>query len=450
MKVKLLSSFGLTFLSSGIFFAFNFFIAKFLGANIYGEITYYISFVQIIGLLVSLNYAALYMGNKITKDDPNTFSLFFSLETILFIVISIPAYIIIDTYIKDSTITLLVLSIAYLLTISVLIGLEYNAKKEVVYSIIYASLMPRVLMVGLFLCMIVLGDMTAQSYLYIYLISLGIVVGYFLIQYRPVLYIKSRIFQRAWKFYLLGIIGQSTTYIAQIYQKEYGDYMELASLAIGMLLISGLSLVGGVLVKFVLPQIHQAWKDKNIQRIEHIYQTHTFVSNMINLPILIFLLFYISSISAYMGNGYINLPIILYILSIGYLFDILTGITGTLLRSTEYEHLEIYNEIFRFITAIWLIILLKDVDNGVVIAVSISAVVYNIVKYFQLYRLFKILPMVKESLFKLLTSLLVLICVLYIVTSYSDMIFLGFLILAIYFYKIYYILKSTIDFRIYQ
>jgi O-antigen/teichoic acid export membrane protein len=450
MKTKLLGSFGYTIIASGLFFVFNLFLAKYLGAKDYGKITYYLSFIQIVALLISFNYAALYMGSKITRGDKETFSLFVSIETLLFIVISLPAFFIINRYIFDSEIAILILVCAYFLTMVSIVGLEYNANKKVSQSILYSLLIPRVLLIVLFLLLVVAGMATPKNYLYIYLLSTALVFGYFVFYFNFKLYIKKEIFYRAWKFYLLGVIGSSFNYIAQIYQKEYGSYLELASLAIAMLFISGLSLVGSVLNKFALPKIHEAWKVRNIKQLDDIYQTHTFLSSMINIPIFIFLVIFIEPISQYMGEGYASLKVIFYILSVGYMVDLFTGITGTILRATEHEHLEIYNEIFRFVVGIGLIFILFHQPFGIVYAISISMVVYNVAKFIQVYRLFKLLPFDINAFKDLVLYLSIFGILLLSIKFLANSIILGIAVLIMFYLVLLKTLKNKINWSIYR
>jgi O-antigen/teichoic acid export membrane protein len=290
--------------------------------------------------------------------------------------------------------------------------------------------------------------------LYLYLFSLILVAGYFLYYFHPKFYIKKEIFKRVWKFYLLGIIGNSFSYIAQIFQKEYGSYKELASLSIALLFIAGLSLVGTVLIKFALPKLHEFWRAKDISNISTLYITHTFLTIIINLPILIFLIFFIDVISEFMGSGYSSLPIVLYILSIGYIFDLLTGITGTILRVTENEHIEIYNEIFRFGLGIGLLFFLRNQGYGVAWAISASMVIYNVAKFFQVYRLFKIIPLTLNSFKYLILLLFSLSFVFFIVDIIANNVFYklvcSIVIMFIFYAFNYKMSKKILDLNIYK
>jgi O-antigen/teichoic acid export membrane protein len=306
------------------------------------------------------------------------------------------------------------------------------------------------MLIVLFVLLIIVGMATPKNYLYIYLLSTALIFGYFIFYFHPKLYIKKDIFYRAWKFYLLGVIGSSLSYIAQIYQKEYGSYLELASLAIAMLFISGLSLVGSVLNKFALPKIHESWKAKNIKQLDDIYKTHTFLSSMINIPIFIFLVIFIGPISQYMGEGYAPLKVIFYILSVGYMVDLFTGITGTILRATEHEHLEIYNELFRFVVGIGLIFILSHQQFGIVYAISISMVVYNIAKFIQVYRLFKLVPFDINTLKDLVLYLSIFGILLFCIKLLTNSIVLGIAILMMFYLILLKTLKNKINWSIYR
>ena len=392
MKKKIASSFGLTLLSSGLLFGFNFFIAKILGAETYGQISYYLSFVQIVALLISFNHPALYMGNKITQEDSNTFSLFVSVESLVFAIVALPVWYIIYHYTNSNEITLLILLIAYSMTITILIGLDFNADKKISESIVYSTLIPRLVLVVVFSGLIFTGLASVVNYLYVYMLGFALVAGYFFLKYRPSWYIKKAFFNRAWKFYLLGIIGSSFKPIANILQKEFYGYKELATLSIATLMLAGIYMFGGVLVKFVLPKIHEAWKKKDLVLIEKLYSNNTKLEVIIVGPLVAYILAYVSYLSGFLGNGYGLLPTYLSILMIGFIPDFFTGITGNLLRSTENEKYEIYNEIILFCSGIGLIYLLKNYENGIVFAISISMLLYNIAKFLEVKYILKIKP----------------------------------------------------------
>jgi len=411
MKKKLLSSFGATILSSGLFFSFNFFIAKTLGADTYGQITYYLSFIQIVALLISFNYAALYMGNQITREDNNTFSLFISIESIAFLILSIPAYFIINNYINNTEITILILLIAYFLTLTTLVGLKYNAEKKVTASILISALIPRIILIISFLSILYFTLGTAKYYLYVYLFSLAFVSGYFLLKFKPNLYIKKDIFKRAWKFYLLSIIGASFKPLANILQKEYYGYKEVANLSLALLFLAGFYLIGSVLVKFVLPKIHEAWKKRDLRTIENIYSNNTTLEVLLISPIVVLVLTNVDTAIILLGESYILLPMYLYILMIGFLPDLFTGITGNILRSTENEKYEIFNEILVLSSGLGLIYILKDYKYGVVLAIAISNFLYNLLKFLEVYFILKIAPFNLKKFFLLVGYMILLVCI---------------------------------------
>jgi O-antigen/teichoic acid export membrane protein len=339
------------------------------------------------------------------------------------------------------------------MTMAITVGLDFNADKKVAESITFSTLIPRVVLVVFFSGAIALGAGTARSYLYIFLMGYAVVGIVFMIKYRPKWYVRKDFFARAWKFYLLGIIGTSVTYVAQIAQKEYGSYAELASLSIALLLIAGLGLVGSILIKFALPKIHEAWKRRDVKQLGKIYATHTFLSSMVNVPILIFLLFYIKPISVFIGEGYQTLPAVFMVLAVGYFFDLMTGITGTILRATEHEHLEIYNEIFRFVVGMSLIYLLHNQPYGIAYAISASMVIYNLVKFLQVYRLFAIAPIRPGHFGIFAISMLMVSLGLYAISHAIDGIagiVVGLVLLAVFYLFALKIMKRHIDLGVYR
>ncbi len=400
MKKKVIGAFTLTVFSSGIFFLFNFILAKYLGADAYGKIVYLVSFINIVALLITMNYVSLYMRNAIVEKDQNTFSLFFTVHTFLFVLLAIPVYYILLHFIEKREEVLLVLSIAYLSTLVKTIGLEYNTRKEIVRSIILSILTPRSLLIIIFIVMILWGMESSFGYLYAYLLSNLLVILYSYSKMKPGWYMKREFFRKALKFYFLGILGSSFVYIIQILQKHYGNYELLANLSVALLIFSGLSLFGTVLVKFVLPKIHELYREKNINRIGILYQNNTFLELLIVFPVFMVLFFEIDTLSFFLGSDYDSLTYYFYILSLGYGIGFFTGISGNLLRATEHEVLEIYNEIVRMIIGLGLIALFHNYSLGMVIALSIAMFIYNLVKCIELFILYRFTPLSSEHLKK--------------------------------------------------
>jgi O-antigen/teichoic acid export membrane protein len=443
MKKKLLSSFGFTLLSSGLFFGFNFFIAKVLGAENYGQISYYLSFIQILVLIISFNYAALYMGHKITKEDKNTFSLFVSVESIMFLILFVPAFLILQKYISDTVLIFLVMLIAYFSTLASVIGLEFNSKKQIPQSILYATLIPRVLLITVFLILMIVNLATVKNYLYAYLFGIFTIVVYFLFKFRPRFYLKKEFFHRAWKFYLLGIIGASFKPLANIFQKEYYGYLEVANLSLALLFLAGFYLVGSVLIKFILPKIHEAWKDKDLQSIEMLYANNTMLEVLLIAPLVVFILLNIDVIVKFLGPSYILLSMYLPILMIGFLPDLFTGITGNLLRATENEKYEIFNELLVLISGIGLIYFLRDYQYGVVLSIAISSFLYNIAKFIEVYLVLKITPFNLKN-FMTLICYIVIIILFFEIFNLIDSLYLRMLFNFIFLSGVYLLVLKVI------
>jgi O-antigen/teichoic acid export membrane protein len=413
MRQKLVSSFGFTALASGLFFIFNFTLAKILGAEEYGEIVYYVSFINIMALAIGISHPSLYMGSRIGDEEKDTFSIFFTIETLLFVLFFIPAFLIISSFIGQIHVVVLIMIIAYFLVIIFAFGLEYNSKEKVSTSILVSTLLPRVFLIVLFTLAIIIGYGIPEFYLYAYFGSTFLFFIFAMFMMRPKFYMKKKIFARAWKFYLIGVIGTSFTYIAQIMQKEYGNYAQLATLSVTLLFFAGLSLAGTVLVKFLLPKIHAYYRDGKLEKIAQIYIDNTQFILLIVLPALLVFVFNIHEIAKILGSGYEMLPEFFYILSVGYFINIVTGMTGNLLRATENEHFEIYNETGRMVFGLGLIYWLKEYQYGVAVAISVSMIIYNLMKYFEIYYLFGFVPLRKDEVLKALLPASIFIVVLY-------------------------------------
>lgn len=427
-------------LSSSLSFIFNIVLAKFLGAKIYGEIQLYTAFIQIFLLFISLNYASLYMGNRIVRNDRNTFGLFISLQTLLFIILILPAYLIINIFLDDRVIIVLILILSYLLVLLTSVSLEFNALHKVFDSILIGSVAARLVHIVTFLLAVWMGSGNSKFYFITYLLSIALLLTYALYQLSPKLNISFEIFSRAWKFYTLGLIGGSFIYIAQILQKEFYDYEQLASLAIVLLIMNGLGMWSSLLIKITLPIAHQYWKSRKLDKLSYIYRSSTFLELVVVIPLFLLVSLNINNISNMLGVGYSQLPMFFYIISLGYIIEHVTGISGTLLRVTENENFELFNEIIRLIVGLLLIFLLSQYEYGIAVAIAISTIVYSALKFGELYYLFKMWPLNKKSFKQLLLLILVNFPILYLLATVKNIyieVLLTLAFLCIIYYLIY-------------
>jgi O-antigen/teichoic acid export membrane protein len=258
------------------------------------------------------------------------------------------------------------------------------------------------------------------------------------------LYFNFKILERAWKFYILGIVGTSYIYLAQIFEKEFGSFEQLATLSISLLILSGLNLFGTVLVKYILPKAHKFWLSRDMKSLSKLYNNNTFIEILVTLPIYIIILINLEYIAYLLGDGFNNLKVVFYILSFGYMIDLLTGITGTLLRVTENEIYEIWNEIIRFIIGMVLIFILKDYKYGVIVSISISSFIYNFIKFIEVYRVLGLTPLNKSQIKLLVKYFSIYVVFLFLIIFSIDTILVTFVLelttVLIFFYYVFKIL----------
>ncbi len=454
---SIVSSFTLVALSSAINLIFNLLLAKLLGGHNYGTIIYFMSLINIIVLLIDFNNPALYMRFKIVYSDKKTFDLVFTYKTVVFLFLLIPiVFLLCKFFLNDCKISFLVSLIAYMDTILKTAALEFNSSGRINTAILVSLFLPRSLIFIFFMVLLFFGYSSPLYYLYVLLLVNFILCLILLIKFKPFLYLRLDFLKRAWKFYLLGILGLGFNEMAKILQKELGDFTKLASLAIALLIINGLSMIGSVMGKYAFPKLHEAWKNRNIRRIEQIYRFHILLSTFSNMPILLFLSFNIGFISEVLGTEYIDLPYMFYILLIGYIFDLLTGITGSILKATGNEHFEIFNETLRFAIGVAIMIVFRNSHFSIVLALAISNSIFNLLKYLEVFLLFRLKPLSWiefKMFFSYLGSLILILSTLYSFVYRCNKIlflFISFSVILLYHISFYYkYIKKKLDFSIY-
>jgi O-antigen/teichoic acid export membrane protein len=160
------------------------------------------------------------------------------------------------------------------------------------------------------------------------------------------------------------------------------------------------------IVSAAIPILAQAWKDKDYDKINRIYQRSSI--NQLIFAIAIFLLIWMNFtdgvLTFHLKPGYLDARIIFLFIGITKVIDMGTGVNSQIIATSTFWKVEFISGIVLLLLTIPLNYLLtKQYDTiGTAIAGLISITIYNCIRYFFLWKKFNMQPFTTKSLYALL------------------------------------------------
>jgi O-antigen/teichoic acid export membrane protein len=168
-----------------------------------------------------------------------------------------------------------------------------------------------------------------------------------------------------------------------------------------------------VSAKPIIAELHHR---KDMNQMERIYQTTNKWSLMVQLPVFLALVLFPAQILSIFGEDFSAGATALIILAWADLINICTGMGGIIIDMTGYTKLKLLNSIIRLAIYLGLSVILIP-RWGIVGAAAVSMFgegVVNLLRLFQVYFLFRILPYNKSFIKPAIAGLLSLACLLII------------------------------------
>lgn len=145
--------------------------------------------------------------------------------------------------------------------------------------------------------------------------------------------------------------------------------------------------------------IAYSWKDKNMQKIEEIYQKTALNLTIAGLGIFCILLLNKQNAVSYLGSKYAYLPNLLLILGSAKMIDLAAGLNAQILLSSKYWRIDFISNMLLVILSIPLNVVLVKQYNllGAAYATIIAVSIYNTARFIAIWYLFKLQPLSKNN-----------------------------------------------------
>jgi len=445
-KYSLIGYFGFLLGSFSAFFIFPY------DLEYYGKLRYVLSTAEVIlpFIVFGLSYANVKFFLKVKNDnkEQNLLSLsllivflifiafFLILYTINYIFPNLKNWDIFQEFWKYRSI---IIPLVFILAISQVYNKYLSNYKRIVVPSVFDNVFPKLANLVAFTAFIFLGfseNISWLLFLGIFAISL---IGYCYYTNKikkikldfSVKYIIKNGFWRKYFTYgfhsFLGNIGAYLSLrIATVLIPSYLGYMENGVYGI-IIAITSLIMVPQLGINTIsTPVISEYLENNEIKKLQNLYQNTSLTLMFVGLIFFVCLAVGYPYLTELMKNGgeLSNHESVLWIISIGLIFDLATGFNGQIISMSKYYR---YNTtitlLFSVINILLLLLFLKYTKLGLIgvaIATTISQIIYDVAKIIFNYKRFKVHPFSLKMLFATIACFLILLVVnIMPITSYS-------------------------------
>jgi O-antigen/teichoic acid export membrane protein len=274
-----------------------------------------------------------------------------------------------------------------------------NALKEFAFRLITTIL------IGLFIFGLLDFNQFITGYAYVYLLPVLVFVFYFfyrkLLPIHPVISPVTRRLKNKMILFggfifggsLLNIIARTNDTIILASQSQNG-LSDAAVFTIATYLVTVMEVPQRSLVAITTPFIAEAWKSRDLGRIDNLYKKTALNLLIAGMGIFGLVLVNLDDATRFMGKEYAALSAIVLISGVAKLIDLATGLNTQILLLSKYWKLDFFTNIFLVSLSIPLNYWLTKQYNvmGPAYGNLIAITLFNGLRFVLIYRLFKLQP----------------------------------------------------------
>jgi len=157
-----------------------------------------------------------------------------------------------------------------------------------------------------------------------------------------------------------------------------------------------------------ISHLSQAWKDKDLGRINRIYQRSSINQLIFGLAIflLIWLNFTDGVLTFHLKQGYLDARIIFLFIGLTKVIDMGTGLNAQIIGTSIYWKVEFFSGVILLLVTLPLnyLLTLQLQELGPAVANLFAIIVYNGIRYFFLLKKFKLQPFTTQTIYSLLLA----------------------------------------------
>lgn len=169
-------------------------------------------------------------------------------------------------------------------------------------------------------------------------------------------------------------------------------------------LLSGLLIPYKTLQRFCQPMVAEYWKNKELIKLEKLYERVSSISLIFGFIIFIVSWTLKNKALDFLPSQFDEFMMLLLIVLIGRIIDMYSGLNGLILLSSKKYKIDIVFTLFLLVITVLLNIVLipKYGVIGAAISTSAALILYNLSRLLYVFIVFKIHPFAKKQLFMML------------------------------------------------
>lgn len=408
----------------------NFILARFLGALEYGNIQYLIGLANTISsfLILGLN-SFITREAKNPKFNGRLMSKCFSLYLAL-MVFAIPLLVFVLNKMgvgdSKSIKTWSVIIVSFLIGADLLISSYFKGKSKYYLSIIFETLIPKLFLLIVSLSLILFGykNVVEDYYLVFYIVVFGLIFVPIFIKLFKGFDLKFEKKDLVSIFFFFGVtitysLGSNLTKVFQV--ALYHNATALGVISVSISVVSLARVFTSVIDSIIQPKFAECKRNNDYKTIIDLYRLGIRINSYFAIPLYLFFAVCSRQFLLMFGESYLEYPTILTIIAATYGIACLFGSNGTMLSMIEKEKLEFINGFVYFGTYLLSVFVFSfSPVYGLSIAMFVSIIIVNLVKYFEIWFIFKISPLDLKTIFSILIIFAVDFVPIYFVNKISN------------------------------
>jgi O-antigen/teichoic acid export membrane protein len=242
-------------------------------------------------------------------------------------------------------------------------------------------------------------------------------------------HVTKRLYKRILRFALLLFSGavlnvlSRTIDIIIIASQSPGGLTDAAIFTIPTYLVTIMDVPQRSIISIATPIISEAWKDRNLAKIREIYQKTSLNLLIIGLALGGAIYLNMDNAVRFLGDTYQPIKAIVLVMGIAKLIDLGTGLNSTILLLSKYWRIDFITNMCFVAMAIPLnYFLIRSFGvMGAAYANFISLTIFNLIRLFYIYKLFKLQPFSSGTVASVLMGLSLITLIHYLLPFWGNL-----------------------------
>lgn len=377
----------------------QFIAAKILGAFEFGKYNYFMGFANTLVLVLSFGTAFYFpkiFPNLIDKRGVLSGVFYTSIIALLMILPFTPLAINFSSwwdYLMLFLMSFSLISIGLYRSYLIGIGRADNSTKKTIFFV-------KLIIAVIFLIFLKILETSHYILIYATIIANFIIIIPFLWSNLKIVKPNINFLKKSYVFFLIQLFYIFFNEYSKVLQGFFFDYKVVGYLSVAFLIGQSLTIFGQNFANVGMPIFSKAFIEKDYNTLRTKFQEISSINAFFLIPVFFVLFFNSELILSYLGSGYSQGNVMLKLILCGAFVNSITGPNGTVLLMGNKSHFELINGFIKFLVVIGFVFLFGEKHFwGVALAISISDIIVNLMKTYEVYYFYSIVPFnFKESL----------------------------------------------------